>query len=139
MKRPREGGRRAFKRFRKQLCLQHGHACKSPPVFFPCLLDAMARPSEGSVPVHWLSNVPFNPSSHVNHGRFSACWLSYEMPREHGAATRLQDDRGNKDSVVVNSTFQRALNIFDVLPAATRRSTAQHHYVMSLFFWCFER
>lgn len=109
-----------------------------------CLPDTSDRPFEGSVPVHWLSNVPFNPSSHVNHGRFSARWLSYEALREHGAAARLRDDRGNKDSVAVNSTSPRALNIFYVLPGApTRHGAASPLFAPLRFFhpcdWCLER
>lgn len=77
---------------------------------------------------------PLTPSSHANHARFSACWLSYETPREHGA---LRDGRGNKDSVAVNSTSPRALNIVYVAPAASagrRRGAASLLYAFLFFF-----
>lgn len=78
---------------------------------------------------------PLTPSSHANHARFSACWLSYETPREHGAAARLRDGRGNKDSVAVNSTSPRALNIFLCRASSIRWSPARSSVAPFCFFF----
>lgn len=105
-----------------------------PTVFLPVCRTPRFDPPRAPFLSIGSPMCPLTPSSHANHARFSACWLSYETPREHGA---LRDGRGNKDSVAVNSTSRRALNIVYVAPAASagrRRGAASLLYAFLFFF-----